>query len=60
MKPRRRYAGSPDITAVDFIVITISTYRDDLRALDAEAARRKTSRSALIRQAVREMLERGE
>lgn len=62
MKPRRRFPGSPDTTAVDYVVVCISTYRDDLRALDAEVDRRRAggdpraSRSAVIREAVRRLL----
>lgn len=61
MKPRHRYPGNPDTTAVDYITLCISTYRDDLARLDAEVRRRraqgdrKASRSAVIRDAVRRM-----
>lgn len=62
MKPRHRYPGSPDTTAVDYITLSISTYPADLAIVDGivaarkAAGDRKASRSAVIREAVRRMV----
>lgn len=61
-RPRRRYVRSPDILDTDYLVVSISLYPDELRAIDAEVQRRRAggerrvNRSRLIAQAVKEMI----
>lgn len=62
MTPRRRYVRSPDIQDTDYLVVSISLYPAELRAIDAEVQRRRTAgerrvnRSRLIAAAVKEMI----